>query len=60
MPKKDTWLYREAGISAENKRKWESLYLKEKFFSFDKKNELIKCIEELIKIHQTRVFIKSK
>ena len=58
MPKKDTRLYREAGISAENKRKWESLYLKEKFFSFDKKTELIKCIKELIKMHQTRVLLR--
>jgi len=37
IPKKDTWLYREAGIPAENKRKWETLYPEEKFFSFDEK-----------------------
>jgi len=37
IPKKDTWLYREAGISVENKRKWESLYPKEKFFLLIKK-----------------------
>jgi len=45
-------------VVRKNKRKWESLYPKEKFFSFDEKNELIKCIEELIKMHQTRVLLR--
>ena len=45
-------------VVKENKRKWETLYPEEKFFSFDEKTELIKCIEELIKMYQTRILLR--
>jgi len=45
-------------VVKENKRKWESLYPEEKFFSFDEKNELTRYVEELIEMHQPRVLLK--